>query len=318
MPHFMKKFIILLGFLVLAGMLAGFKNPKPKNVAIIVSNDVPSYKEALDGFIQMHPSFTYTVYPIGGSEKKWAATYRILTETKPDLLLAIGAMGAQLANTTIKDIPIVFCMVNDPQESGLQTGNITGITLKVPVEVQLKTIRFVFPQAKKVGVIYNPKNTEKIIQEGGEYGRKAELKILPVKVDTKEDVPRALRSLKSIDIIWLVMDSTVISPKALNAIFDFAKTNQIPIMADTEEFVEDGALYATSINYQKIGQQAFKLVQQILSQSRTLKEIPITPPEGLEITYNIAVVKNLNKPEIVKNIVTFAKQFGYEIKRVER
>ena len=58
------------------------------------------------------------------------------------------------------DIPIVYTAVSDPvvaglaKEDGSSVGNITGSSDVLPVEEQLKMIRQMMPDAKKIGILY--------------------------------------------------------------------------------------------------------------------------------------------------------------------
>ena len=58
------------------------------------------------------------------------------------------------------DIPTVYTAVSDPvaaglaKEDGSSVGNITGSSDVLPVEEQLKMIREMMPDAKKIGILY--------------------------------------------------------------------------------------------------------------------------------------------------------------------
>lgn len=58
------------------------------------------------------------------------------------------------------DIPVVYTAVSDPVSAGLANedgssiGNITGSSDILPVEEQLKMIRAMLPDAKKIGILY--------------------------------------------------------------------------------------------------------------------------------------------------------------------
>ena len=53
-----------------------------------------------------------------------------------------------------KNIPVVFNAITDPGEAGLTTGNIPGVSDKLPVDPQLELIRKLQPDAKTIGIIY--------------------------------------------------------------------------------------------------------------------------------------------------------------------
>ena len=87
-----------------------------------------------------------------------------------DLICAIATPSAMAAyNSTMgTDIPVVYTAVSDPvaaelaDEDGKPVGNITGTSDELPVEQQLKLIRAVLPDAKKIGIIYTTSETNSL------------------------------------------------------------------------------------------------------------------------------------------------------------
>ena len=86
---------------------------------------------------------------------------------KEDLICAIATPCAQSAyNSAMNaDIPVVYTAVSDPvaaklaNEDGSCVGNVTGSSDVLPVEEQLKMIRAMLPDAKKIGILYTTSET---------------------------------------------------------------------------------------------------------------------------------------------------------------
>ena len=57
------------------------------------------------------------------------------------------------AKLEIVDIPILYCMVLDPDKNGLNAPNMVGILLEVPIERQFKEMRLILPAVKRIGVL---------------------------------------------------------------------------------------------------------------------------------------------------------------------
>ena len=81
---------------------------------------------------------------------------------KLDLVCGIATPSAQAAYNACYDanIPVVFNAVSDPvgaklakSETEAMSG-ITGVSDKLPVDAQLKLIREMLPEAKKIGILY--------------------------------------------------------------------------------------------------------------------------------------------------------------------
>ena len=81
---------------------------------------------------------------------------------KVDMICAIATPTAQSAYNAAMDagIPVVYTAVTDPvsaelaKEDGAPVGEVTGTSDKLPVEAQLKMMRALLPDAKKLGIMY--------------------------------------------------------------------------------------------------------------------------------------------------------------------
>ena len=76
---------------------------------------------------------------------------------KKDLVFAVTTPTAQAAkNQVTGDIPVVFASVTDPKSAGLEgIANVTGTSGAAPVNENLKLMRELLPEAKKIGIINN-------------------------------------------------------------------------------------------------------------------------------------------------------------------
>ena len=79
-----------------------------------------------------------------------------------DLMCGIATPMAQAEYSVAmkSDIPVIFTAVTDPvaaelaNTDGTPVGEITGTSDKLPVELQLKMIREILPEAKTIGIMY--------------------------------------------------------------------------------------------------------------------------------------------------------------------
>jgi putative ABC transport system substrate-binding protein len=83
---------------------------------------------------------------------------------RPDLILVVSNNLAQLIVKQALSLPVVFADVPDPVSAGLiesmEAGSpyVTGVASALAVARQVELIRQIAPNAKRVGVLYNPKN----------------------------------------------------------------------------------------------------------------------------------------------------------------
>ena len=78
------------------------------------------------------------------SEAEGLNIFREIRSSMPDLILAVGA-DALLGLKAIKDIPIVYAMVSNPESIPFAGANITGVSMNISPEKQLSLLREAFP-----------------------------------------------------------------------------------------------------------------------------------------------------------------------------
>lgn len=270
-------------------------------VTIIKSRDIEPFRVVSDGF-RMVIEASIIEYNMEGDLKKGYEIMKKIKADRPDLILAIGTKAALVAHQDIKNVPIVFVMVSRPEVYGLIGDNITGVSLNIPSFNQLKVMKFALPGIKNVGIIYNPKISGKIVAIAEEEASRLELELITEEVSSVKDIPKTLRRLKgSIDALWMVMDETIVDPKALKHIQLFTIRNKIPFMGLSVRFVQDGALLALSSDYQDMGRQAGEMANRIISGEST-SDIPISSPEKLMLVLNLKTAKIINvnfPPEVI-------------------
>ena len=103
----------------------------------------------------------------GRSREQQAQIADRFVSDKVDLICAIATPSAQAAYNAAmdSDIPVIYTAVTDPvaaelaNEDGTPVGNVTGTSDELPVEAQLKMIREMLPDAKKIGIlVYNKRS----------------------------------------------------------------------------------------------------------------------------------------------------------------
>jgi len=281
-------------------------------IAIFNSKNLVNYNDAITGF-KVHCQAKFSEYNMEENTRRGEQIAEQIQKSKPDLVLAIGIHAALTASRLIRDIPVVFSMVLNPQKYDLARDNITGVSLEIPVKTQLYTLKSIVPKVSKVGVIYNPKKSKQLIEEAREVAKELDLNLIMAKVDQPRDTPRAFRAFSAgIDAYWLIPDPTVVTREAFQLILNYTYKNNVPFMAFSKSFVDAGALISLAPNYPNIGKQACEIAQTII-QGKKPSDIPVQSPKGLELTFNLNTSKKLGLDIIATQAITFAAREGYKI-----
>lgn len=223
---------------------------------------------------------------------------KFVTE-KVDLILSIATPTSQAAVNATKDIPIVFSAVTDPVSAGLVKdlerpgGNVTGISDMTPVARQIALIKFLFPEAKRVGTLYNAGEVNSVVTN--ELAKKAcaelGLELVEATVTSTADVAIAAQSLVGkVDAIYVSTDNTVVS--ALDAVGSVCLANKIPLILADPTTVGKGALCALGFDYYLHGRQTADIVARILKGEKP-GDIPVEFAKKLSLLVNPKTVEAL-------------------------
>ncbi|MBI3609301.1 MAG: ABC transporter substrate-binding protein [Nitrospirae bacterium] len=261
-------------------------------VAVIKSQDLLPYDQAVQGFRSLAAQ-KVTEYNMKGEVGEGLKIVEEIKRQKPAAVLAVGSKAAALAKENLPEIPLVYCVVIDPEKYGLRAGNVTGIALEIPVGAQLKAFKTVVPGLKRVGVVYDPDKTSGLIRVAYEEAHRLGLELVAVEVSSEKELPRTIRNLlPNIQGLWMIPDSTVMTTESFQLILLMTLEKNIPFMAFSNNFVKAGALLALSPDYFMIGRQSSLLLDQIVRKGMTDRGKMIYP-DTARLTINIKTAKIL-------------------------
>ncbi len=125
------------------------------------------------------------------------------------------------------------------KEDGSNAGNITGSCDLLPVDEQLKMIRKMLPDAKKIGILYTTSeaNSVSTIKEYKKVSDKYGFEIVDTGINTLADVDMAAADLVGkVDCICNLTDNTVV--QALQTVIEKANSKKIPVFGSEIEQVK--------------------------------------------------------------------------------
>lgn len=193
-----------------------------------------------------------------------------------DLVFAIATPMAQSAYSIFRDTntPVIFSAVTDPIAANIANddkspvGNITGTSDKLPVEAQLDLIRKMYPDAKRVGILYTTSEINSIssIKEYESIAPKYEFEIVTQGINETSDLPMAVDSILSkdggVDVITNLTDNTVVA--SLPVLLQKANEKKVPVFGSEIEQVKNGCIASMGLEYVELGRQTGRIAAQIL------------------------------------------------------
>ena len=278
-------------------------------IGIVQVADHPALDAAREGFIEKLDSENISYKLIdqraNGDLSLIPQFASDMKNKKADLIYTIGTPAAQGVANTIKDKPILFAAVTDPEGAGLTGENITGVSDYVEAGKLIDDFLKLYPETKTFGTMYNTNEQnsnvqvdalEKALKERG-------LKLEKQGVSSINDIPQAITSLKSkIDAMVTVTDNVVVN--AMPVISEALAKDKIPSIAYDEGSVRNGALISEGVNYKKLGDQAGAMAVEILKNNKRIKDLPYEKADSLTTLVNTNTARTLGldlENEVIKN-----------------
>ena len=281
--------MLTLAWLILCPAIAALA----KNVAVLKSDDFAPYDETLAGFANTCEN-ELREYNLDGKAENAGRIVAAVSEHRPDLVLAIGVLAAQVAQQRLQDFPVLFVMVPRPVELGLTGDNIAGIALDIPAGRQLEMYRSIVPGLSSLGVIYDPAKSGPLIDEARAAAARVGIELVAEPVDSRKRVPGALRGLlRRIDALWMVPDETVVTPESFKFLLLTSFENNLPFLAASDIFVKVGALASLTPDYRDIGRQGCELAMELASGDLRLADEHVIAPAKVNVTINLKTARKI-------------------------
>lgn len=223
-----------------------------------------------------------------------------------DLIMANAtpALQACVTATAASKIPVVATSVTDyaaaldiEMNPTDPTGiNVTGTSDLAPLDKQAQQIMDLFPDTKKVGVIYCSAETNSKPQADGvkaaleEKGVTCEYFAFS---DSNDISAVAKKAASEVDVIYIPTDNTAASNGAV--IDDACSNANVPIVAGEEGiFTNTRAVATLSISYYALGQTTAEMAYDILVNGKDPATMNIQQTDGLTYKYNSEQAKKFN------------------------
>lgn len=225
---------------------------------------------------------------------------------KYDYVVTVSTVAMQAVANGNKKIPHIFAAVTDPLKSGVaktfseHQPNLTGLATPQPVESTLKLMREILPNAKRIGMLWNPAeaNSEICTNMAREAAKKYGFELKERIVTNTNEIEEALKSVivDGVDIFFTSGDVTV--SMAVPSIAATLLKKGIPYFTNTPADIKDNVFICLGADYFEVGEEAAKILERVIKGEKTV-DIPIQlfVPENLSINLKIARGLNINIPE---------------------
>jgi len=238
-----------------------------------------------------------------GRPERYAELARDVVNTRPDLILAVGArlsLDFKMATTTV---PIVT-MIVDPVALGLVTsiarpgGNITGVAIAAGLEIIGKRMGLLVEALPKLSTVgYLASRTFWEDPRGAatrEAAKRAGVALSPAMLDAynEAEYQRVFKSMEQDRADALMLSDEPEHLTYRTTIVELAAKGRIPAIYTNRDFVEAGGLMAYSPDLTDIFRRAADVIDTILRGANP-GDIPFYQPAKFELSINLKTAKML-------------------------
>lgn len=257
----------------------------PGRVTVVISKRIRPYLMVFEGISDNLDSTRYELTPyflsrsnLDAGESDLVKLNEQLAEKPFDLLVAVGPEAASFAwsKDFSSDTARMYTAVLNPASTIGEKRFACGISLRIPVDIQVEKISKALPGIKNIGLIFD----ERFNLEFYEQAHKAAVilgkAIVPMAVDSRKQIPGIMKkNWNRMDCIWIIPDRTVVSEKIVQYIIKQALFQKKGVIGYNSFFIRSGAVYSFEFNYQDLGKQTAEKINSFFLKGECLPEPPV-------------------------------------------
>ncbi|MCE2881486.1 MAG: ABC transporter substrate-binding protein, partial [Planctomycetaceae bacterium] len=232
-----------------------------------------------------------------------------IAEERPDLVITFTTPALQAAMRRMKDRTILFSL----SSSGVAAGagrtasdhlpNITGAEVGADWQRMIEVLRATMPNARRVGTIYSPAETNSVYfeKEWRAALAAAGIELVSTAADKATELPEAADALVTAPIDAVVQISDNLTSTGFRSIVRAADRAKLPVFAFAPIGVRHGATVMVTRDYHDVGRLTANLAKRLLA-GESAAGIPFSAPERTVFAVNPARLERfgLAMPEALR------------------
>lgn len=261
---------------------------------------------ATEGFKQalidnLGDNVSFEVQNAAGDPNTCASIASNFVSKNVDLIMANATPALQAVANTTMTIPILGTSVTEygvaldiKNFNGTVGGNISGTSDLAPLDQQADMILSLFPEAKKVGLLYcsAEANSEYQVKVVEEYlkGKGITCTRFPFS-DTNDVSAVTERAASESDVIYIPTDNTAAT--CANTIGSILRRTNTPAVAGEEGICAGCGVATLSISYYNLGYKTGLMAVDILKGTKNISEMPIEYVDNFTKKYNAEIAAEI-------------------------
>ena len=304
----MKKTIALLLAILMLGLGTAAAQDAPYQVGICQLVAHPALDLATQGFMDAltaelgEENVQFNLQNAAGDSATCATIMNTFVNDEVDLIMANATPALLAAYSATADIPILGTSITEygvalglDDFEGIVGGNVSGTSDLAPLDQQAAMIKELFPEAKKVGLLYcsaEPNSIYQVETVKGyleEMGYECEFYAF---ADSNDVYAVTQVAADNSDVIYLPTDNTVAANTEI--IYNVLIPAGVPAVAGEEGICSGCGVATLSISYYDLGVMTGKMAAQVLKGEADISTMPIAYVENFTPKYNVEICQELN------------------------
>ncbi|MFA6561419.1 MAG: ABC transporter substrate-binding protein [Verrucomicrobiia bacterium] len=229
-----------------------------------------------------------------------AAMIQSLDASDVDVIVPFSTPVLTAACATVRRKPVVFTYCSDPIAAGAGKSFedhlpfVTGIGSFPPVEEAVTMLKLTFPKLKRLGAIYNnaEANSVKVVSVLRDLCVKNGIELIEAIANNTSEVVQAAQSLDARDAeaVYLPGDNTAY--QAFDGLAGQLAAARIPLVIDSPDFANRGALAVVGVGYYQSGYAAAEPLARVLGGEKPAR-IPMRNVTDKKVIFNQDVARKL-------------------------
>jgi putative tryptophan/tyrosine transport system substrate-binding protein len=263
---------------------------------------VRQFRQALQGLGYVEgKNVAITLRSANGALDELPGLAAALVADKSDVIIALGP-AAWAAKRTTTTVPVVIAFSGDPVGDGIVPsiarpgGNITGFSYMSSdlAGKRLELLSNVFPQSKRLGVLYNPREpaTRLEMKITEEAAQSLGVALVPVAADSASMLDNAFQMAVDQQVGGLVVFTHGFAVLNRARIIELAARHRLPMLYGWRDFVDDGGLMSYGPDIEVLVRRAATYVDLIIKGARA-GDLPFEQPTRLQLVVNLKTAATL-------------------------
>ena len=223
-----------------------------------------------------------------------------LVNDQNDLILAIATPAAQAVVNFTDTIPVLVTAVTDPASAKLVNSNelpgtnVSGTSDLNPVDAQVRLIKRILPDAKKIAFLFCSSEENSYFQVGlaKKTADEIGLEYVDATVSSSNEIQSVVESLVGkVDAIYAPTDNMIAAGMATVSMV--STPAGIPVFCGEAGMVDNGGFATYGLNYYELGKQTAAMAVDILENGKNPAEMPIQYLEKCDLAINMEAAEEM-------------------------